>query len=371
MSRTLSLIIALAVVRSVLAQDQPEIPPYSVQPYLRARFDEVGQALRFHGSTPAEAAAWKKTAREQLGTLLGLPTMKGCDLNPRTTEKVDCGDYTRERLEIQTEPGIVMPVFVLTPKSGKPPYAVMIAPHGHGGGGKVAVAGVWDDPKVASAAASFNYDYGVHMVRAGFMVFCPDARGFGERQERVAKNDVLRSSCQFLNNMAMPLGQTVTGMWVWDLERLIDYIQTRPDCDVNRLGCGGLSGGGLQTLWLAAMDDRVKAAVVSGYFYGVKDSLLDIYTNCSCNYVPHLWENADHGDLGALIAPRPLMVQSGDKDDLNGAGGLDNIRHQIETARRVYDVFGAAANLHHDVFSGPHRWDNTNTIPFLVTTLKP
>ena len=65
------------------------------------------------------------------------------------------------------------------------------------------------------------------------------------------------------------------------------------------------------------------------------------------------------------------MVQSGEKDDLNGVSGLDNIRRQLEIARRVYDILGAGANLRHDVFQGPHRWENTNTIPFLVATLKP
>jgi len=168
----------------------------------------------------------------------------------------------------------------------------------------------------------------------------------------------------------MPLGQTVTGMWVWDLMRLADYVETRGDCDAKRMGCAGLSGGGLQTLWFTALDDRVKAAVVSGYFYGVKESLLDMHGNCSCNYVPHLWENADHGDLGALIAPRPLMIQSGDQDPLNGADGLDNVRPQIAIAHKVYEILGAPDYPKHDVFSGPHRWDSTNTVPFLVETVK-
>jgi dienelactone hydrolase len=342
-----------------------------VQPYLRARFDETGRALRFAGATPADVAAWRETARAKLRELLGIPTMQSAPLNPKVTETVDCGEYTRERVEIQTEPGIVMPVYVLVPKTGTKPFPTMIATHGHGGGGKVAVAGVADDPKVAKAIEDFRYAYGVDMCKAGFIVFCPDARGFGERQELMAKQrDTLQQSCQWINNMATPLGQTVTGMWVWDLMRLADYVETRGDCDAKRMGCAGLSGGGLQTLWFTALDDRVKAAVVSGYFYGVKQSLLDMHGNCSCNYVPHLWENADHGDLGALIAPRPLMIQSGDQDPLNGADGLGNVRPQIAIAHKVYEILGAPEYPKHDIFPGPHRWDGTNTVPFLVETLK-
>ena len=82
--------------------------------------------------------------------------------------------------------------------------------------------------------------------------------------------------------MALGLGQTVAGMWTWDLMRLIDYIATRADCIPARVGCAGLSGGGLQTLWLSALDERVNCTVVSGNFFGFKDSLLrQIRCHCS------------------------------------------------------------------------------------------
>lgn len=370
--RCLGIVVAALVVIPCAAntEEAASRPEFSVQPYMQDRFDDVGQAIRFTGDSADDVPAWRDAARAKLRALLGIDTMKRCELNPVVTETVDCGDHTRQRVEIHTEPGIVMPVYVLIPKEGEAPYPVMLAPHGHGGGGKIAVAGIGDDPEVAKAIESYNYDYGVEFVRAGFITFCPDARGFGERQEAIAKKNPLSSSCQWINNMAMPLGQTMTGMWVWDLMRLIDYVETREDCDSARLGCAGLSGGGLQTLWLTALDDRVKAAVDSGYFYGVKQALLDKHQNCSCNYIPHLWENADHGDLGALIAPRPFMIQTGDEDSLNGADGLDNVTPQIAIAREVYAVLGAESNLHHDVFHGPHKWDNTNTVPFLVEALQ-
>ncbi len=363
------MVAAFALVLGLSSFAADEIPLYSVQPYLRQRFDDVGKALRFQGNSAADVGPWRTKSRTVLERLLGLDTMKPCALEPKITESVDCGDYTRERVELHTEPGIVMPVYVLVPKAGKAPFPVVICPHGHGGGGKAAVAGVKDNPKIADAIKSFNYDYGAAFCKAGCIAVCSDARGFGERQENAAKSDVLNSSCQWINQMALPLGQTVTGMWVWDLKRAADYVATRNDCDANRIGCAGLSGGGLQTLWFTALDDRVKAAVVSGYFYGVKESLLDMHRNCSCNYIPHVWENADHGDLGSLIAPRPLMVQTGDEDSLNGASNLDNVKPQVETARRVYDILDAETNLHHDIFHGPHRWDSTNAVPWLVGEL--
>src|SRR5262249_24538650 len=147
--------------------------------------------------------------------------------------------------------------------------------------------------------------------------------------------------------MGYPLGQTVQGMWTWDLMRLIDYIETRPECDPDRIGCAGLSGGGLQTLNLAALDTRIKAAVGGGYFYGVKDSLIRLADNCDCNCVPHLWQYADMGDIGGLIAPRSLFIEAGDKDALNGARGVTNVKEQIAITRRVYRVFSSEHQLAH------------------------
>jgi dienelactone hydrolase len=242
---------------------------------------------------------------------------------------------------------------------------VVVAPHGHSSGGKLAVAGCRETPEIAETIEKHNYDYGVQFAQEGFITFCPDARGFGERQEEAAKESMLNSSCQWINNMAFPLGQTVTGMWTWDIHRLIDYVKTRKDCMSSRIGCAGLSGGGLQTLWAAALDTRIRCAVISGYMYGYKESLLDMHTNCSCNYVPHLYEHVDMGDIAALIAPRPLLVETGTADQLNGASGLDNVYSQMDIMRSAFGLLGAERMLAHDVFEGEHRWNGIKAIPWM------
>jgi dienelactone hydrolase len=337
--------------------------------YLRARFDATGRRLALKAQRADELEQWQHEVRAILVHTLGLDTMRMPNQQPRLTEQVELDGYVRQRIEIETEPGVVMPIFALVPLHLRPGERrpCMIAPHGHGSGGKLAVAGRRDIPEVAETIEKHRYDYGVQLVRRGFVVFCPDARGFGERREigRQSAADLLDSSCNLINHMAVPLGQTVTGMWTWDLMRLIDYIATRPDCDASRLGCAGLSGGGLQTLWLAAMDVRVRCAVVSGYFYGYKESLLEMNGNCSCNYVPGLWQLVDIGDVAALVAPRPMLIETGSRDPLNGRSGLDNVRAQLDITRRAYRLTGADAALAHDVFDGEHRWNGAQAIPFL------
>lgn len=212
----------------------------------------------------------------------------------------------------------------------------------------------------------FNYDYGVKFAEAGYIAFCPDARGFGERQERFVKGkSILDESCREINNMAYPLGQTMTGMLTWDMHRLIDYAQSRDDVIKSRIACAGLSGGGYQTLWASAWDKRIKCSIISGYMYGYKESLLEMHNNCSCNYVPHLYETVDMGDILALLAPRPVLIETGTKDPLNGRSGVKNVKSQMTIARKAYRLHGAEKDLQHDIFEGGHRWNGVKTIPFL------
>jgi len=334
-------------------------------PYLEVRFTKVSRKLSAHVKTHSEWSSWRRKTLRKLKILTGYDTMLKTSLSPQITEKIDLGEVIRHRLEIFTEPDICLVAYILIPKNTKPPFPVMIAPHGHGGGGKLAVAGCRNIPEIAKAIEEYNYDYGLQFARAGFITFCPDARGFGERQELAAKANLLNSSCQWINNMALPLGQTVTGMWVWDIHRLIDYIESRQDCISTRIGCAGLSGGGLQTLWATALDSRIRCAVVSGYLYGYKEALLDMHCNCSCNYVPHLYEYVDMCDIGSLIAPRPLLVETGTFDPLNGSSGLRNVYSQINNIRKTYRLLDARQMLVHDVFDGGHRWHGVRAIPWM------
>src|SRR5215217_3012916 len=346
---------------------------YPALPALLARFDRESRGMRPRAQNAAELTAWRAELRARLRALIGIDTMRDCPLAPQEDAPEQCDGYVRTRVVLAVEPDADMPLYVLTPADLRPGERrpVVLAPHGHGSAGKAAVVGRADTPELVRTIAQHNYAYGLQLVRAGYIVLCPDARGFGERREPVVidDGDLLGSSCQVLNHMALPLGQTVTGMWTWDLMRLIDYAATRADCDATRIGCAGLSGGGAQTLWLAALDERVRCAVVSGYFYGYKDSLLRLSRNCSCNYVPGLWQLADAGDIAALIAPRPLLIETGRYDDLNGERGVLNVAEQLDITREAYALLGVEDRLAHTVFEGGHRWDGADVLPWLARWL--
>ncbi len=343
---------------------------YSSHEFLRERLGVEGRRLGFAAKDLDEWRSWRQETVATLGEVIGLDRMVPAPLEPMVTEEEELEDHVRQRVEIQVEPGVVMPMYVLIPKGGEPPYSVALAPAGHASAGKYAVAGRRDITGLAETIDSHNYDYGLQMVRDGFIVFCPDPRGMGERQEKEARatGNIQAQSCEYLSRMGLPLGRTVLGMWTWDMMRLIDYVETRDDCRADRIGSGGLSGGGKQTLWAAALDERVKCAVVSGLMYGYK-RILDEHC-CPCNNVPRLFDYVDMGDVGALIAPRPLMVETGARDPLNGAEGLDNVYPQTEVIQMAYELHDAGGLFSHDVFDGVHEWHGVHSIPWMQKHLR-
>lgn len=352
----------------------PIIKYYSSLDNMLQKFDRLARKDYFKGDTTAQYEEWKKKARSTLWELLGLDKMDSdVPMQPQVLEsEVLDNDIVREKVIIQTENGVWVPMYILIPlaktEGNSKKQQVFIAPPGHQGAGKYSVAGFYDVPAVADAIKKFNYDYGMQLAKLGFVVICPDCRGFGERRdEKKQGNDeesFLTSSCFHLAHMAEPIGETVIGMCTWDLIKIIDYIEWRAsqgdNIDTENISCLGFSGGGMQTLYLSALDERIKNVFISGYMYGFKDSLMILNGNCNCNYVPHLWEHFDMGDIGSLIAPRKLMIQSCREDHLNGPRGLENVYEQLEIIKNAYALYGAQENVIHDIHDGGHYWHDEN-----------
>jgi len=327
-------------------------------------------------------------------------------------EKVDYEEYTREKYILEVECEVYMPFYKLIPKKNKKDH-ILIALHGHGAYGKDGVAGVLTDHKVKEVER-YNTDYGLQMVKEGFTVYCPEARGFGERREFLEQGDELtqqnKSSCNSLNFTAIAMGMTLVGMWVWDLMRLIDYIKgedsrkfkstlenempilfdnakgnneegnntignntignnTLGACNksYNRINLDviGFSGGGLQALFLSALDERVNKTVISGYYHSYRDSILRT-NQCGCNFIPGLYKYLEIGDIGALIAPRPLFIESGYEDKLNGPRGILDVKEQVQITQRAYEIFNRKENLIHKIHPAGHRWNGEGIVDFLA-----
>ena len=342
-----------------------ELPPiaenYAVLPSLLRRYDRFARQMRFDGNGRADFLSWQSSARKQLALLLGLDKMQRCPLRPRKTEECILQDgIRREHWLIETEPGVVMPFYLLIPPDAGADTKPFLCPPGHGGAGKYSVAGLREYTAVSEKIDFYNYDYGMQLARCGYVALCPDCRGFGERREELSDTrelpGALTGDCVRLARMGEPLGIPVLGMLVWDLMRAADFLAQHREWAYTEVSSLGFSGGAMQTLFLSALDERISLAVVSGYFYGYRDSLLRQSWNCSCNYVPHLWEYFDMGDIASLIAPRPLLIQTCRDDRQNGPRGVENVLEQMMILREAYRLLDAEHHLIHEIYDGSHRW---------------
>lgn len=341
---------------------------YTTLDYFSALYDKMGRQYPADVSGREAYEAWKQDIARRLTETIGLNLCQTAPAAPELLDSRDFGGYIREHWVIQTEPGVQMPYFLFKPR-GAHNGGLIINPHGHGGG-KEGNVGDPENPAVkASNRDPDRRSFAEELVDAGYYVACPDARGSGERRELKQQGDSPEdwrsSSHREIMHMAMGFGMSMIGFMVWDMQRLLDHLlDTLPEIDPEKVGCAGMSGGGQQTIYFAALDERVKCVVTSGYFYGFKEALLRLPSNCSCNYAPNLWKLLDMGDVGAMIAPRPLFVESGRHDPLEGAPGLDNVYPQVQIAREAFELQGCGDRLVHSIHEGGHQWVGTGVIDF-------
>src|SRR5204863_835366 len=129
---------------------------------------------------------------------------------------------------------------------------------------------------------------------------------------------------QLVGRTIFSAGFTWAGVMFWDDVRTVDYLLTRADVDKQRIGCVGLSVGGLRSCHLAALDDRIKAAVVVGWMTSFPWQLKKHIRNTigHTKVVPGLYRYLDYPDVAALAMPKPLLVINGSKDDLFHPDGV-------------------------------------------------
>ena len=161
---------------------------------------------------------------------------------------------------------------------------------------------------------------------------------------------------------AQLLGLNLLTLNVFDLSRCIDYLTTRPEVDPRRIGCVSLSYGGTLTPISAALVERIKVAVVSGYLSSLHEQTFVRGDTCGSQIVPNLIRWGELSDVACLVAPRALLIESGTEDDMFG---IDAARAAVQEVRRLYEVLNVAEKTAQHVFEGGHRWDGARTAAWL------
>jgi dienelactone hydrolase len=326
-----------------------------------------GKTLPFTANTAAEARAWQKRARKAVGECLGFLDTPIVPPKPREMERVDRGAYVRHKIVIRTSAKSELPLYLLVPKklSGRAP--AVLALHGHGYGVKD-VVGLWEDGSERRTVDGYHRDFACELAARGFIVAAPEISCFGERQMRDAdqfRAVGLNATCYKVATYTMMLGKSAAGLRVMDAMRVVDYLQSRKDVDGDNIGVMGISGGGMHAFFSAAMDSRIKAAVISGYFCDWRHSILAMF-HCTCNFVPGLLNLGELSDLAGLIAPRPLLVEHGTRDDIFP---IEHVKRTVGKAKRAWELLGDEDALKTDYFEGRHRINGPAAYEFLANHL--
>ncbi len=330
-------------------------------------YKDSPRELEFNASCIAEAEKWQSILRRKLIELIGgLPSAK-CDLQPQVLEIHEFEKYTRETVLFQSRPNMSVYGYFLTLKdldtSTPNPTILCLAGHGRGVDD---IVGIEEDGSMREEYGGYQNDFALQCLAHGYTVLAIEQFGFGHRRDKIASaKGGGSSSCQPSAGAALLLGQTMVGWRVYDAIRAYDYLATRPEVDINRLGIMGISGGGTTSFFTAALDKRVKAAVVSGYFNTFKDSILSI-SHCIDNYIPNVLQYAEMSDIAGLIAPRALFVESGTEDTIFP---IKATQYSVECAKKIYKLFNSEDKIGLEVFESGHSFYGVGAFKFLKTVL--
>jgi dienelactone hydrolase len=332
--------------------------------YTKRRHDVAPLRMTFRAGTRAEAEAWQGGLRAKIAELVGGFPEERTPLHAQTLEVREYPAYRREKYVFESRPGVWVLGYLLTPK-GNGPFAAVIALPGHGRGVDD-IVGIDEHGRDRTVKVAYAHDYAIQIVEHGMAAVAIEPVAFGCRRDAVTKaTGLATSACQPVGGSALLLGETILGWRVYDTMRAIDWIGTRPELDRARVGCLGCSGGGTCTLFTAALDSRVRAAMVSSYLNTFRDSIMSV-SHCIDNYVPGILNWAEMYDVAGLVAPRPLFAEGGLRDEIFPIAAT---RASFERVKKVYEIFGAADRTELEVFDGPHGFWGKRGLPFLAQHL--
>jgi dienelactone hydrolase len=324
---------------------------FILQPHLDHLHSSSPRKFAFSARTLKDYSIWQADFRTELARLLGLENHPPASCAAEHLQTIDRHTYTEEKLSLDVGEGVRTPIYLLTPKQ-EPPYKPILVFHGHDPSAQYCL-GNYPDEETTRANLAVDNNYARALAEAGYLVCVVEQRGMGERLSDLVQDVFSHSSCRHLSFFYQLHGRTLLGERVWDGVCAMTWLLSHNDL-AGGLGCTGHSGGGTTTLFLSALDERIKSVVVSGYLNSFRGSILAI-NHCECNYVPHLLELGEMGDLAALIAPRPFCAINGELDEIYPVAFA---REQFETVRKAYELHNASNACQLSVHAGGHAYNN-------------
>ena len=309
--------------------------------YLEQRTVQIEESFLRDVGSKDDWNKLKETHREQLRYMLGLsPDRPRADLKATVTGKLEGDGFIVEKLHYQSSPGLYVTGNLYLPASRKKDekFPAILYLCGHG---RVKKDGVSFGNKV------HYHHHGAWFARNGYVCLTIDTIQLGEI-EGIHHGTYSKNMWWWVSR-----GYTPAGVEAWNGMRGIDYLQSRPEVDAARIGVTGRSGGGAYSWWVAALDERVKAAVPVAGITSMRNHVVDgcVEGHCDCMYQV----NSDRWDfamISSLVAPRALLISNTDKDRIFP---LDGVLEVHSKTRKLYRLLGAESNLGLQITEGPHK----------------
>ena len=274
----------------------------------------------------ASLDAWeqrKSELRDHILVAAGLcPTPPKTDLAVQVRGRNECDGYTVENVAFESRPGLFVTGNLYLPREVAHRVPGIACPHGH-----------WKDGRLHNDTDGSVPARCVTLARMGNVVFAYDMLGY---------NDSLQLDHRFEDRRSRLWGISPLGIQLWNSIRVLDFLESRKEVDPERLACTGASGGGTQTFLLTAVDDRVKVSapvnMISAHMQG----------GCICENAPHLRLHASNVEIGAMMAPRPMLMVSATGDWTKNTPDVE-----YPAIQNVYRLYGDDDKLaEHQVDAG-------------------
>jgi len=345
-------------------------------------------SLSFLAGTWPNIETWRRNARSKTFELLAY-NPANVPLNPTVDSRAEEDGLIIDEISYDMPFGPRTSGFFIYPTKHNGRLPAVIALHDHGGFfyyGKEKITAVRNEPRILQEHKKRYYannSWANMLARRGFAVLAVDAWLWGSRkipmdsvnetfqeafdgldvdsEEYITKYNAFweNNECPLIADTILNSGLSWPGIFSYDDRRSVDYLLTRAEIDPNRIGCGGLSMGGLRAAFLAGLDSRIRCGLCVGFMSTI-NGLLRNHVKCPPNhgllmYVPELFKFLDLPDVIAIRAPAPLMVQFNIDDELFTFEGQSAADRKITG---VYTKMGYRENYSGKFYRGMHKFDS-------------